>query len=216
MPENTPTRRRLLAGLGGGLAAACSGCLGSERDGGSKGTEGSPPSRTPTGTLFPTPTPGSPTPPGVSTPAAGDCEPIRPSPATPAPGGLEPASYPELPDEPTDETAVSFALEFERAFATNAVVAGTSTANVPDGIGSLEFYDASAERRATGAGHLVEVSLSLTYQDEAGDETPDASGKTPSPAPTGHTGVTARYYVTGRFALRRPGGGGAWTVVACD
>jgi hypothetical protein len=106
------------------------------------------------------------------------------------------------------------ARSFERAFTRNAVVAGTSALNVPGGLDRLEFYDGSADPSAAGSGFIVAVSFSITYADDASDETPDATGETPSPAPTGYTGVSARYYVTDRFALRRPEGG-RWSVVAC-
>lgn len=209
MSRNEPSRRRLLTGLGAGLAAATAGCLGSGGTGGD-GTETASPTRT----ASPTSTSNTATPPGVETPAPGECDPTRPEPSAPEEDGLEPAPYPELPDDPNAKAAASFARSFERAFTRNAVVAGTSALNAPGGVDRLEFYDGSAEPSAAGSGFIVAVSFSITYADDASDETPDATGETPSPAPTGHTGVSARYYVTDRFALRRSEGG-RWSVVAC-
>ena len=217
MTRSDPSRRRVLCRLGAGLAAATAGCLGSDDDGGSDGTDATS-SRTPTPAANPSPTAptaASATPPDVETPAPGECDPLRPEPSTPGPDGLEPVPYPDLPDDPDADGAESFASGFERVFTTNAVVAGTSTANVPEGVDDLGFSYASVEGRPAGSGHLVDVSFSITYEDDVSDETPMASGKTPSPAPTGHTSVAATYYVTERFALRRPGRGGRWVVVAC-
>lgn len=212
-----PSRRRVLCLLGTGLAAATAGCLGAVGDGGADSTNAAP-SGTPMRTASPSPTATSTartTPPDAGTPVPGECDPVRPEPSTPGPDGLEPVPYPDLPDDPDTDGAESFASAFERAFTNNAVVAGTSTANVPDGIDDLGFSYASAEGRPAGSGYLVDVSFSISYSDDVSDETPLASGETPTPAPTGHTSVATSYYVTERFALRRPRRGGPWVVVAC-
>jgi hypothetical protein len=205
-----------LCRLGTGLAAATTGCLGSGGAGGSDGTDVAP-SGTSTRTASPSPTAAtaSTTPPDVETLEPGECDPVRPEPSTPGPDELEPMPYPDLPDDPGADGAESFASAFERAFTTNAVVAGSSTANVPDGIDDIGFSYASVEGRPAGAGYLVDVSFSISYSDDVSDETPLASGETPTPAPTGHTSIAASYYVTERFALRRPGSGGPRVVVAC-
>jgi hypothetical protein len=87
---------------------------------------------------------------------------------------------------------------FERAFTTDAVVTGTATANVPDGIDDIGLAYASIEGRPAGPGDSVDVSFSSSCSDDVSDETPDASDETPAPAPPGRASVAARYHVTGR------------------
>lgn len=133
----------------------------------------------------------------VETPVPGECEATPWPMPTPTAEGLQPRTYPAYPESSTAATAEQFAMDFERAYRHNAFLAEGFLPGTDDMTTSTDVpYWAVIERPR---GYIVGVTGELRTGD-----TQQPANVTGTPASFTGAPFAAWYYLTDRFALRKP------------